>query len=324
MPLHHIVPKMMLRRFAHNDKRLRVVLREDPSKTFNQSVDKAAAEIGFYHVPLESIDPEVRDTYDPEGIEEAFSKLETVTSPIFSALTKGGMPRTDKERYHLALFVALQHTRGWRFRKSLVEIVNYSARHRFDPEDRDLQARFKEQLGSHGKPNDLEKVKDLIRECRDAPWKLSAPKQNLIKYSLSQADDMARSPMGRSLRIFRFEDTPLLTSDDAVGLWSPDSSEPRSAGWANARGVFMAFDRYAALGYMSTGKDRTGFSNQFWARHINLSIADRAERFIYHHPDDNPLADIILPSPAKLETVYDTATHLEDGRVNLSGRHVWR
>ncbi len=314
----------MLRRFAQNDKMLRVVLRGDLSRTFNQSVDKAAAETGFYHVPRESVDPAVRDTYDPEGIEEAFSKVETVTSPIFSALAKGEMPETGEERYHLALFVALQHTRGWRFRKSLVEMVNHSAHHHFDPEDKDLQDRFKEQLRSQGKPNDLEKVKALIRECRDAPWKLNAPKQNLIKYSLSQVDEMTHSLMGRSLRIFRFEDTPLLTSDDAVGLWAPDRAEPRSAGWANARGIFMAFDRYTALGYMSTGKEHTGFSNPFWARHINLAIADRAERHIYHHPDDDPLASISIPPPAKIETIYDAATYLEDGRVKRSGRHVWR
>lgn len=325
MPLHHIVPKMLLRRFAKNEKTLQVVSREDFSRTRKGSVDKAAAETGFYNIPTDDIDPKAQEKHDPEGIEAALSTIEAKTSPILTSISKGTMPAQDEDRFWLSFFVATQITRGWQYREMVSTLGNTVAKQHFDARNEQLHERARDYLGSLGEPNGPREVTDYIDMVRNASWKLLPNKSRLIQESLKQAwFPLGPALLSRPLRIFRFDNPSLLTSDAAVGLWAPDSDEPRSVGVGNARGVFMAIDRFTAVGFMSRGENRDVAGSPFWAQHINLSIADRASKWVYHHPDDDPLSKITLPPPAKLLAVYDTETKLDDGRVKLSGRHVWR
>lgn len=173
-------------------------------------------------------------------------------------------------------------------------------------------------------PHNPQDVIDFIQKVKEADWKIVPNKSHLIQESLKQAwFPIGPTLLSRPLRVFRFDNPSLLTSDAAVGLWAPDSKDPRSVGVGNARGIFMSIDRYTTLGFMSSGTDRDAVGSPFWASHINMSIADRATKAIYHHPDDNPLAGMVLPPRAKLVKNIDSRTFLPDGRVKESGRYVW-
>lgn len=153
MPLHHIVPKLILRRFAKNGKILRVVPRENPSKTYGKSVKDAAAEGDFYNIPTEHIDPVAHEGYDPEGVEAALSSIEAHASPILKSIIEGKMPTRKEDRFWLSLFVSVQLTRGWQFREMVGEVGNSIARQHFDPRSGELRENTKAYLQSIGEPH---------------------------------------------------------------------------------------------------------------------------------------------------------------------------
>lgn len=316
---------MLLRNFAQNERTLQVVSRTNPSESHRESVDKAAAESGFYNIPAGDVEPEAGRQHDPESIEAALSTVEGFTKPILSRIAQGTGLVEERDKFQLSLFVALQVTRGWQYRSMVRQLATRMAKQFYNPCEGTVRASVREYLASIARPNNPEEVTNFINTVRQSGWMLDPGKTFLVQESMSQACSVL-SPIlfSRPLRVFRFERPSLLTSDAAVGLWAPDGSEPRSAGVLDARGVFMAINRYTALGFMSTGEDRDIAGSPFWARHINLSIADRAHSWIYHHPDDNPLADIALPPPATLKTVVDSATLTYKGEIKVSGRHVWR
>lgn len=325
MPLHHVVPQMLLRRFAMNGKILQVVSREDPWKKHRGSVSKVGAESGFYRIPAKDVDPSSREDHDPEGVEAGLSVIESKVSPILTVISRGGIPTRGEDRFWLSLFVATQITRGWAYRESVEALGNTLAKQHFDSRDEMLRRRTKSFLESRGEPSKPKDVDRFIELTKSSGWKIVPNKSHLIQQSLKKAwFPLGPALHSRSLRIFRFDEPLLLTSDAAVGFWAPDSEKPRSVGVGNARGIFMSIDRFTAVGFMLDRKDRDVTGNPFWAKHINLSIAGRATKWIYHHPDDNPLLELSLPAPAKLVTVYDTETALADGRIKRSGRHIWR
>lgn len=260
-----------------------------------------ASENDFYNIPTGDIDPAAREGYDSEGVESAYSDIETKAAPILTAISNGKVPIQEEDRFWLSFFVAAQLTRGWQHREMVKEIGIATSRQHFDPRNSPLRERVKDYLKYLNEPNSLEEVTRFIERCREAAENIVPDKSHLIQDSLRHAwSPVGPELLSRPLRVFRFKNPSLLTSDAAIGLWAPDSDGPRSVGVGNARGIFLAIDRYTAIGFMSGGKSRDIAGDPFWAKHINLSIADRATKWIYHHPNDDPLSEIALPPRYKL------------------------
>jgi len=128
----------------------------------------------------------------------------------------------------------------------------------------------------------------------------------------------------RAPHLLRFDEPLLLTSDTAVGLWSPASQAPRSAGVDNADVVFMPLDRCSALALIQKGRHVVLDVVPSLADQINLAVIDHASKWIYHHPDDHPLSRIeLLPPPVLAEQIDDVELG-PNGAVRVKGRLVWR
>ena len=121
----HIVPQLLLKRFASEPSehgQLRELDRADLPSAHPTTVRKACREAGDYRIEAEDLEEWAREGHDPEIAENALGGVEAEAGALVEDLIAGQLPRTDADRFHLALFVALQATRGWQFREELNQI----------------------------------------------------------------------------------------------------------------------------------------------------------------------------------------------------------
>jgi hypothetical protein len=169
---------MYLRLYADASKKLTMVARDDLTRAHTVTVNNACNEAGYYRIPAEDIEPYARAGHDPDALEKVLATVEGTTVPVIDKLiatntapslddlsTREGL-EAPWDRYQLALFVALQMTRTWAFRRDLKELVDYSVQKRkeqFTTDDR--IAKHLARLGKPIRPQDIE----TFRERSDTP-----------------------------------------------------------------------------------------------------------------------------------------------------------
>jgi hypothetical protein len=95
----------------------------------------------------------------------------------------------------------------------------------------------------------------------------------------------------------------LVTSDAPVVL-RPMLRHPAgtSVGVGDAAVVQVPLDRRAALCMRAVGRgDQIVPGSAKIAADLNQAVANNARRFLFHHPDDKPLAGLALPQPRPRE-----------------------
>jgi hypothetical protein len=95
----------------------------------------------------------------------------------------------------------------------------------------------------------------------------------------------------------------LATSDTPVILCpAPDHPAGTGIGIFNAGEVHVALDRRVALSISHTkfGDVRTAGVTKT-AIYLNDATAKNARRYVFHHPDDDPLRGLMLPQPREHE-----------------------
>jgi Protein of unknown function (DUF4238) len=118
----HIVPQLLLKRFASEPSqhgKLRELDRADLHSWHPTTVRKACREGGYYQIEAEDLEEWAREGHDPEIAEKALGRVEGEAGALVDGLIAGKLPRTDADRLHLALFVAVQMTRGWQFHEEM-------------------------------------------------------------------------------------------------------------------------------------------------------------------------------------------------------------
>lgn len=105
-----------------------MVSRRPPHEQRLITVDKACAEQAFYTIAAEDVEETHRVHHDPEAVEKVFAGLESEAAQIVSAVLDGGFPLSPEHRFKLSLFVALQMTRGWRFRRDMNDLGTFAMR----------------------------------------------------------------------------------------------------------------------------------------------------------------------------------------------------
>jgi hypothetical protein len=323
MARHHYVPRFILRRFANDREQIRVVEREDLSRTHLSSVRKTATATDYYSIPTEEVEPDFREGHEPDRIEESLASIEDQAAEHIHAIREGSWRPTEESFYRLARFVAFQMCRGPGFRRDYSGIATVAARrfvHSNIAEDR-VRAYLKE---THGDPTDAE-VEAFAEEARTMDFEMIPSDVHALQESMRFAiEHFLPHLLERSPQILRFETPALMTSDRGVGLWGPDAPHPRSVEAATARAVFIPLDRYTALALTR----RKGFSDtyvkNFWARHINLSVSDRATSWLYHHPDDDPLKAMDLLPPRRLVSAPTGSRIREDGALVVQNVQYWK
>ena len=296
MPHHHLVPQFLLRNFANKRDELRARARDDLTSGHLTSVSRACNEIGFYRIEADDLEPWARDGHDPEQVEKLFSALESDAAAVVAQLIESEIPHTEQDLFHLALFVAVQSTRGWQFRDDMNQVATLHMRAEMQARAEELAGSARAFLRNRGEPAGPQDVAAFIERAygEDGP-RLVAPDPVLVQASLGLAlHKLTPMLLARTPRLYVFEEPALVLSDAPVGSWAP--GEGRAVGIGNADLVFMPLSRTVALAYgRETGKPiRSG--TRLRARQINELIADGATRWVYEHPDDDLVSKIELPA----------------------------
>jgi hypothetical protein len=253
----------------------------------------------YYSIPTEEVEPGSREGHEPEMIEFNLSVIEAEAAKEISAIGDGTFRFTPEGHYRIIRFVALQIGRVPAFRAEFADIATVAARDFV--RSRVTRQRMREHLiGRGGTPTDAE-VDRLYEDVRGSQFKLVPSEVHALQETLKISINTFMPLLWeRTLEVVRFDKPSLLTSDSGVGLWAPDSPRPRSAGVANARAIFLPVNRYTALALTHRPRPSDAIRDPFWAGHINLAVADRASSWLYHHPEDDPLARLDLPAPRRI------------------------
>ncbi|MBG6179982.1 DUF4238 domain-containing protein [Arthrobacter sp. CAN_A1] len=322
MPRHHYVPQFLLRGFSDERNLLKMVSRTDARFSQLSAVRKAAAQNGFYAIPTEDVRPEARDDHNPETMEASLAKIEAAAASDVLAIRNRSFAFTLEAHYRLVRLVAMQISRVPGFRRDYIHLVNVTAKDSIA--SRLTPVSVRKHLKGMGSAADDASVRRFYDEVLQGNYSLVPSDTHLIQQSMWIALEIFMPELFQRIpRILRFSDPSLLTSDAAVGLWDPESERPRSIGVANARAIFVPLDRWTAIAFMQSGKPFDRVVEPLWAHHINLAVADAATEWIYHHPNDDPLAKIDLPQPRRLVKEVESVATLKDGSVRVRGKRYW-
>ena len=296
MPRHHLVPQSLLGNFANENRQLVMVPRAGGGPRLT-SVRKACAEAGFYEI---EVNEAYRGKVDREHVETLLSQVEGTAKGHLESLVGGNFPLSDHDRFDLALFLALQFTRGWSFRQDLVELANHGARlHAKTVSEEEIR----QWLRQRGDATDERSVRALHQRVRSFEGVRVVPSQSetvrqMLKFALEETVPCLYS---KRWRLILFDQPCLLISDQPVGLWGRPMRDldRQPLGLATADAVWFPIDRRTALGLLNTGDEKVSVGTAARARHVNRAVAAGAQRWIFHHPADDPLDGLELPAPSQ-------------------------
>jgi len=292
MPRHHIVPQMILRRFANSRDQICMHPRGGDGPPYLIAIRKACSEVGFYEIPTDDVAEDYQADHDPEFVEHILADIEGTANQIIADILSGDYPLDPRRRFKLTLFLALQMSRGWSFREGMNQVAQNVL-------EQAAQARFPE-IASSELPT------------------ITASKAFAIQHSLRVGVEVLMNYLYfRTWRILRFDTPCLLTSDSPFEYWAPpDREDDGPFGVGNAPIVFFPLDRATVLAMsQSVGRDQTVRSGLTRARQVNYSVAVEAQKWIMHHQDDAPLTGVRLPPLGRFVSEYVHETVSNDGEV---------
>ncbi len=225
--------------------------------------------------------------HDPEAVEKLLSQIEGSTAPILAGMVQGRFPPSDEERFRVSLFIAMQISRGWRFRHDVNALATLAARQHLPALVTD--ERIRRYLRQRGKASDPKAVGEFRRRilAEDA-FTVHMTQPFAVQQALQFAIETFQPLLYfRTWRLLRFKKPLLLTSDNPVGLWTAATDEQQpSHGVGTAQAIFLPLGRQTALALVHRGSDAVATPGPVRARIINLAVASGAERWIFHHPSD--------------------------------------
>lgn len=313
MPRHHIVPRMLLRRFAADGKMVLATPREG-GRSLRMSVDNACVEVGFYDIELE---PEYQDEFPPDSVERALADFEGRASSIFNRMAQGDLQLSNWDWYNLTLFVALQLARGWAFREELIQIATLRAH--LELTKTVTPERTRNYLEERGLPATDTDIEIFMNKTLEDGWRLvpsgSTAVQAMLSYGLEQLHPMLFAM--RRLNVFATESPVFLTSDQPTVLWArPDRDlEMNPLGVATADAVWMPFDRQHLLSPEPVDAPWPSGPENI-VEQVNEYVAAAASKWIFQHPEDRPIDVSLLPERPQWEAdVVDVRQEGDDLRV---------
>lgn len=324
MDRHHLVPQMYLRLFADASKKLTMIDRANLDREHKVTVNNACNEVGFYTIPTDDIEPYARDGHDPDALEKTLSTIEGTTVPVIEKLiTTNTVPGLSDmvvrdgheapwDRYQLALFVALQMTRTWGFRRELNELFDHSVQR--NEEAFATDERIANYLADNGKPIRPQDIQGFRERALgpDGPRPVLSNSRSIQAAAQYAIETTQPELFMRPWHLRVFDDPILLTSDAPVALRRAGPPGTPMPGVANADAIYWPVGRHHLLSFerRTPQGDRipdkvTLNADPARGRLANRLIAGQAERWIFHHPADRPLEGLNLPERPELveETV---------------------
>ena len=289
----HIVPKMLLRRFA--DARGHLIARQrsgDP--VIPMTFERACREGGFYDIDIEPAFSQLASRYQ---IEKALADFEGRASRLFNRFANDQLNLSLQDRFDLMLFVAFQSVRGWAFRDEISEVATLVAKMHLEPTLTD--ERLRAYLRRKGRAYDEAAVDAWREELLTSPWKVVPSNSTAVAEMAKLALNVIQPDLflNRRVRLLRFEEPTLLLSDEPVAMWvrRDRNHHGNPVGLATADALYMPVDRRHALALLLSGDEKVVDAHSKKAEVINLAVAAGAHRWIFQHPDDPPFDVTKLP-----------------------------
>ncbi len=297
----HVVSKFYLRGFADENEQIkRVALPGDQSHVL--SLSNASVIKDFYTITLP-------DGTRSDAIESAFGEIEGPAATALRSVTSSTWPRSTQDRTALAAWIALQHLRSEDVRafqggvsaEMIKLIVGVSG---------------KEALSKHIEDTTGRAISDeeLSLEWQDIV-KQGGPdlKPDVKKHAellMSMLPGTTAYLNDCHWTLYPFRQRAILTSDHPVSLVvDEDYPSHEGIGILTADLFLIPLTRRSALTIQPRQRLRRYTSNvdavpDSWhpgttqiARSINQETANRAHRYIYERPDEDPIGALQLPKP---------------------------
>ena len=232
---HHFVPQFYLDAFVDPSSRgyttpyLWVV--DLHNKTVKRRSVKNVARIAGFYDWKELVDK-------APSIESIYSQIESRVAQVIRKLRDGNFKLTDKERYHLSIFLGLQLSRTPRFRKAsddtLIKHVQDSLDN-FVNDDKRLQASLDSFNTKKVTPETaltIDSIRDFVKKKR---FKVTANPDYTLQTTLQAGLQFSKLIFVMHwLFVIATEETRFYTSDVPVALLTPDA-KPRKIDFEGSR-----------------------------------------------------------------------------------------
>jgi hypothetical protein len=308
---HHLVPQFYLRNFANESDQVVLVSRDDFATSHRSNVKNAAVEVGFYRIETEELEREEdRATHDPEVIENHLSVLETRIAPVVAKVvaTRSLQGITKEDWYLLIQFLSLQTVRGNQWRDDFIAMLNHSVRvETLANVDDD---KIRDWLIGEGRPHDPTAVAEFHDHLFNRPFpEVVPPRAVLVQESFKTAfgnPDTEDAGIGaylapKAISLVRPSNVAVLTGDEPVCWWAT-GDDP--VGYATAQIVWMPLSRDLILQFrdpdvavadLGLPDLCTPEGHDEMATFVNGLVMAQSERWVIHHPDDQPLQGVEVP-----------------------------
>ncbi|MEJ1086726.1 DUF4238 domain-containing protein [Microbacterium sp. Mu-80] len=305
------MPQLYLRNFADASEQVMLVSRDELSLAHRSAINRAIAEVGFYRIETEALAREEdKIGFDPEDVEAALSKLESAIAPTIQKLVEGRFAAVDEsDWYRLIQFTALQTVRGHRWRDDIIALITQSVHTQVLADLNEEKARAA--LAHQGKPSTAANAAAFVEDLASSRFpRIVPPQAVLVQESLKMAlgdpetDDrgLAQYLVEKKIEVIVPKNATVLTSDEPVCWWSP-GDDP--VGYATAQIVWLPLSPRLIVQFREPTFDltahelpdlRVGEAHDELVAFVNRVVASQAERWIVHHPNDAPIADMVLPA----------------------------
>jgi hypothetical protein len=289
---HHVVPRLHLRGFATPEGRI-AMLDLDTGRRREVGIADAAVISNFYTVVL----PDVTRT---DAWEQWLSEAENAIAPALRrAITMPRFQLTEDDREVLARWIALQFLRGPDNRAQMAAASSITTRMQVGMGGLAyLRHAMSQGLDREVAQQEAEEVWDDITGADGPDMVISGDEHLTI---LAGAYDTASAMVHqRTWGRIRFQRHRLAVSDAPVHL-VPGADPFRSSGLAGAEAITVPLDRHTLLWLElpvdhQPHPDRDLQPSAVMARAHNHVAMLGAERFLYFHPDDDPVTpEVPLP-----------------------------
>jgi len=154
-------------------------------------------------------------------------------------------------------------------------------------------------LGEADEETTMEEATEIWEALMDpSRYEISAHQNGQIGLMLDAGIRVAEVFATMTWQIVRFARRPLLTCDHPIGLWRRPSAQDALFGIGPATADLACFplDRRTALLMRSNASiENEVMPTTRLAKALNQIWVAGAQRWLYFHPQDNPLAAVILP-----------------------------
>lgn len=296
---HHTVPRLHLRGFATSEEML-VQLDLTTGRRTDLSVGDASVIKNFYTIVLP-------DGTRSDAWEDWLSDIENEIAPAARrAIGMRSFHLSDDDREVLARWIALQYLRGPDNRAQQAAVASFTMRAQVGMGGLAyLQYAMSQGLGRDVPSEEAERVwEDITSETGP---RVTVSGQDHLEILSHALDNATNQILGRSWGRLRFGRHRLAVSDAPVNLVR--DGEFAGGGLTGSRAVTVPLDRKTLLWLDLPGPDGPNIDcdlepSTFLARAHNSSAITGAERFIYFHPDDDPVpagTDLPRPRPERLK-----------------------